>query len=172
MTYLGQIDMLRAMAKVEIICDDEHIKITKAELNCANDKGFCAPAGMFENTVNTASSLHIPIDARPLKAATKEYQDGTDKIVFYLPEYENSTGDTPAKVDVTFSVTDPQSNKIDTIERTIYFKEYSSYASQPQYDIVRDYLYRFTVLRFNTGLSIDYTMCPWEKYQINIPDFK
>lgn len=166
LSSLGTVDMLRAMAKVEIICEDEDIKITSATLNCVNPRGYCTPSEMYDWTTNV-NSVHIPTDIN-VETKEKTYGGGTDKAVFYIPEYENP--DNKATVSLKFQLSEDDNNTEDndnTKEGTIYFKDY---AQDAPFDIARNYVYRYTV-RFKTSLEIDYTVCPWQEYTVKIPLF-
>lgn len=160
LSHLGSIDMLRAMAKVEIVCEDESIAITQATLNCVNSCGYCAPNNMYDKTENVLS-LHIPEKAIA-SSYTKNYTGNANKATFYIPEYQNL--DNKANITLSFRTT---AEEIRT--GTIFFKDYSSNTDKP-FDIARNYLYRFTV-QFKTSLIIQYTVCPWGRYDINIPSF-
>lgn len=157
---LGTIDMLRAMAKVEIVCEDENIKITSAEFNCINPQGFCAPSGMYDNTENV-SSVHIPNISAGTGNKTKTYENGVNKAVFYIPEYDNKSKDAAIKLTFKLSENDSRDGKI-------YFKDYTE---NTFFDIARNYVYRFTV-RLKTKIEILYTVCPWQNYTIDVPSFE
>lgn len=161
LSHLGTIDMLRAMAKVEIACADENIVITKAVINCVNSSGYCAPSGMYDNTANV-TSLHIPTDAT-VSEDTKDYGSGAKKIAFYIPEFDNS--DSSAKIELTFKTTTTGNRT-----GTIFIQDYTSDTPTP-FDIARNYIYRFTV-QLRSSLEVQYTVCPWnENPEILIPDF-
>lgn len=159
LSNLGTINMLRAIAKVEIICEDENLKITSAKLNCVNSGGYCAPSGMYDQTENV-NSVHIPTD---ISTNTKEktYSGGTVKAVFYIPEYANRNDEATVELDIQLSGND-------TKQCIIYFKDYGN---DTPFDIARNYVYRYTVW-FNTSLEVDYTVCPWQEYTIEIPPFE
>lgn len=161
LSSLGTIDMLRAMAKVEIICEDEDIKITSAKLNCVNSQGYCAPSGMYGQTENV-NSVHIP-SSISAEEKSKTYNEGTNKAVFYIPEYKNP--ENKATVDLEFGLSGN-----DTKQGTIYFKDYTRVEDAP-FDIARNYVYRF-IVRIKTNLEVEYTVCPWQEYEIEIPPFE
>lgn len=158
LAHLGTIDLLRALAKVEIVCEDGTTEITGLTVNCVNSAGYCAPAGMYDRTANV-SSLHIPAEASA-DSFSRTFGEGASAAAFYIPEYKNSGG---ASVRLTFRTEDSG-----TREGTIYFKNYST---DIPFDIVRNYLYRYTV-RFGTSLEIRYTLCPWGLYEADIPEFE
>lgn len=186
---LGTIDMLRAMAKVEIICDDENIKIEEATLNCVNSKGYFAPSEMDSITDNNVKSVRIPVDA---KVMTDTVYGEANKVVFYIPEYDNTDGNAFVKLKFRFpelgeeeesgtgngignvsGTASEGGGNSSTYERegSIYFKNYGEdeVVDKP-FDIVRNYVYRFRV-RFKTTIEVDYTICPWKKYTVDIPSF-
>lgn len=161
LSSLGTIDMLRAIAKVEIICENENLKITSAKLNCVNSGGYCAPSGMYDKTENV-SSVHIPTDISA-KTQEKTYSGGTVKAVFYIPEYANENNEATIELDIQLSGND-------TKQGTIYFKDYTQVGDAP-FDIARNYVYRF-IVSIKTDFEVKYTVCPWKEYTIEIPPFE
>lgn len=156
---LGTIDMLRAMAKVEIICEDENGMITSATFNCVNPSGYCAPLEMYGFTENV-SSVCIPENINA-EVRTAEYKSGEHKVVFYIPEYRNSANRATIGLQFKFSGDE-------TKEGTIYFQDYGN---GTPFDIARNYVYRFIIVRLTTDLQVDYTICPWNEYTVEIPPF-
>ena len=83
------------------------------------------------------------------------------KYVIYVPEYDNlGENATPSTITV----------KIDGKEYPIYFKDYSSTdgGNNPDYDIERNHIYRYTITAVNTskpigGFTITYMVTDWNE---------
>lgn len=168
----GDIWLLRAMAKVEIsITDDPTNYITalnSASVAGVNQNGYLLPEGW--NTVADTKSLSYEKSLNPL-APTGNLTGLTaedNKIVFYLPETDNSSGN--AAITLTYTASGR------TRRGTIRFARYLNGAlpsGSPNYDIVRNHLYRYDVYLGATSdnFSITYTVCPWNDYTITPPTF-
>lgn len=165
---LGDIWLLRAMAKVEILirADEGNIieRLNSASVSDINNKGYVLPAEWnqvtetkklsFEKTLRTLSS------AGGISGMTPADDKTTDKIVFYLPETANTDGN--AEITLNYNTADGKERS-----NTIKFAEYvnGSLSSNMNYDIVRNHLYRFEVYTSQkTALKIEYTVCPWVEY--------
>lgn len=150
---LGDIDLLRAMAKVKIKLDDDvadrGYTITEATISPYNTQGYCLPYG-FEDASETGEIDRDAINVSDSwTASTDGFVFGTSEnddnaVVAYLPEYDNtSDGVTPAIIDVTIS------SDSDKIEATLYFGEYTSgiyvEGESSAYDIVRNHQYTYTL---------------------------
>lgn len=138
---IGDLYLLRAMAKVEVVCQDgSGLELASVSLVRYNTKGFCAPNGMDVNT-SYVSEPHIPADAVPDESTSLDFRISTnkDKAVIYIPEYRNTGTDRHCRLSVTFADnTDKQ--------YTIDFREYSNgKPSGGWLDILRNCCYRFTV---------------------------
>lgn len=175
----GTIDLLRAMAKVEIelapsteAAPNLITGLVSATVNGANTQGFVLPGtwNSVEETKKIAfSTMRIPSG---LTAATiNDMQPGTDgKITFYLPETANTNGN--VNISLEYAVDgDDGGNKTSTI----HFAVYNDAGTEPAtyHDIVRNHLYRFTVKlgRTDAGATIRYTVCPMNGLEANIPEF-
>lgn len=148
---LGEIDLLRAMAKVKIKLDDDVANqgytITEATISPYNTQGYCLPYGFEDasetgeidrDAINVSDSWTASIDGFAFD--TSENDDNA--VVAYLPEYDNtSDGVTPATIAVTIS---SDSNKIDA---KLYFGAYTNgvYDESSAYDIVRNHQYTYTL---------------------------
>lgn len=137
---IGDLYLLRAMAKVEVICKaGSGLELASVNLVNYNTTGYSAPQGMYDNT-NYTTAPHIPEDAVDTQTSLA-FQVSADKskAVIYIPEYEN-TGAVPRSwLSLTFA---------DNTDKhyTIDFREYSD--GKPAgdwFDILRNCCYRFTV---------------------------
>lgn len=175
-TLAGGIDLLRAVAKVEVLLQDNDdtkgFSLKGVTLSTANTQGYCLPAGYaaVEHTKeldredgNTNYTFHpYTSNATATKVAFTE-DNGT--YTLYLPEYDNGTGNTLATLAVTVADEDNQPETY-----TIEFKNYTN--GQPTgdaYNIVRNHLYRYTITKIDNGqLTVQYRVLPWEKVTSNI----
>lgn len=177
----GTIDLLRAMAKVEIErasstteAPNLITKLVSATVNGANTQGFVLP-GTWDSVEETkeiefAKTMRIPSG---ITATTVNgMQPGTDgKITFYLPETANTTNGN-VNISLEYAVDgDDGGNRTNTIHFAVY--DDAGTASATYHDIVRNHLYRFTVKlgRTDAGATIRYTVCPMNGLEANIPEF-
>lgn len=148
---LGEIDLLRAMAKVKIKLDDDvadqGYTITKAIISPYNTQGYCLPAD-FSTVSETGEIDRDAINVSDSWASTDNFVFGTSEndgnaVVAYLAEYDNTSSDvTPATINVTIS-----SDNSGEIGATLYFGEYNEgvYDESSAYDIVRNHQYTYTL---------------------------
>lgn len=138
---IGDLYLLRAMAKVEVICEkNSGLELATVTLSGYNDRGFCAPDGMDANTAYV-SGTHIPDNAVTEGSAPLDFRisENKDRAVLYIPEYRNTGTDPRCRLSVTFA---------DNPDRTftIDFCEYRNGVSTNEwFDILRNCCYHFTV---------------------------
>ena len=137
---IGDLYLLRAMAKVEVVCrENSGLELASVNLTRHNTKGFRTPDGMNANT-SYVSAAHIPDDAvsndTPLAF---HISADKSKAVIYIPEYRNTGTGPYCQLYVTFTDnTDKQ--------YTVDFREYSSGKPAGGWlDILRNCCYHFTV---------------------------
>lgn len=173
----GEIWLLRAMAKVEIVIDKSNSNNLITALTSAsvktNTSGYVLPQD-WKNVTDTktltfANTLHALSPTATIDNMTPPDDQTVDKIVFYLPETENTGGETVITLNYA---TDLQGNE--KRRNQIKFAKYEGgTATQANYDVVRNHLYRFKVsYGGNTdAFEIKYTVCPWQTYTIEPPTF-
>ncbi len=158
---IGEIKLLRSMAKVEIIMNADGYTIDNIAVDKSNTQGYCLPLGY--NSVAETDKLDMegtsPASFHPYTTDTpiEKKQDG--KYYIYLPEYDNSTD--AAKIQVT----------VNDETYDLEFKDYENGAPKDgtQYDIVRNHIYRYTITGVNDGkLIIKYKAMPWELVESKI----
>ncbi len=160
-TDLGTIDLLRAMAKVEVKLSDEVAKefaLTGMTLNKYNAQGYCLPTGYAEisettELISTEGAFNVPTSSINEDLAFKENNDKT--FTLYLPEYDNSDED--ANIEVCLK--DNKGREVRMNDPHIYFKDY---ATGTAFNIVRNYYYQYIITKVNQNIEITYTICPWE----------
>lgn len=155
---IGSIDLLRAMAKVEVIMNAEGYTIDNIAVDKSNPNGYCLPNGY--NSVSETDRLDMegetPASFNPYTSGTPESKAEDGQHYIYLPEYDNSTK--PAKIQVTVNG--------ETYE--LEFKDYENGAPKEgtQYDIVRNHIYRYTITGVNDGkLKLEYRVLLWDKVE-------
>ena len=167
-TDIGSIDLLRAMAKVEVSFSDDfptdEYTIGDITLSPYNTQGYCVPAGYA--SVETTGALDreeagTAYSFNPLAASASTssltFTEENGKYYIYLPEYEN-TETNAAKIKVTVNG--------ETYE--LEFKDYENGAPKEgtQYDIVRNHIYRYTITGVNDGkLKLEYRVLLWDKVE-------
>lgn len=165
-TDIGSIDLLRAMAKVEVNFAESFpsdYEIGTITISPYNTQGYCLPAGytsvdatgeLDREEAGTAHSFN-PLDSPSTNTSQSsiEFKGENKNYYIYLPEYDNSTK--PAKIQVTVNG--------ETYE--LEFKDYENGAPKDEtpYNIVRNHIYRYTITGVNDGkLVIQYRAMPWE----------
>ena len=162
---LNDIDLLRAMAKVEVIMAAEGYTMENIILNRYNTKGYCAPGlgGSTWAAVGATADLATEGCTNYYTTATAENLTvaATDnkKVVFYIPECANST-DNPLSmyVNIKKGTTDVDANLTDA---NLYFKDYSDNSANAPFNIVRNHIYRYTITDVNDELDFTLNVAPW-----------
>ena len=165
---LSDIDLLRAMAKVEVIMAAEDYTMENIILNSYNTKGYCAPE-LDESTwaavgatadlaTERCANYNTTVTGADLTVAATDNK----KVVFYIPECANST-DNPLSmyVNIKKGTTDVDLNLTDA---NLYFKDYSDNAP---FNIVRNHIYRYTITAVKTGFDLKLTVAPWTEVTEN-----
>lgn len=174
---LGTIDLLRAMAKIEINLADAisgtHT-ITDATLSKYNSQGYCLPKNYaavmntkeLEQETGTNGSNEEISTFHPLSSASTEALPlviSTDKKTawLYIPEYNNSTD--AATISITLS------DGSNTTTGTLEFKDYADgSATGDTHNIVRNHIYRYTVNVETGKLTVQYKALPWNLVKTSI----
>lgn len=158
---IGEIKLLRSMAKVEIIMNADGYTIDNIAVDKSNTQGYCLPKGY--DSVSETEQLDMegtdPASFHPFTTfenpPIKKEQDG--KYYIYLPEYKN-TETSAAKIQVT----------VNGETYDLEFKDYENGAPKDgtQYDIVRNHIYRYTITGVNDGkLKLEYRVLLWDKVE-------
>lgn len=170
-TDIGSIDLLRAMAKVEVSFSDDfptdEYTIGDITLSPYNTQGYCVPAGYA--SVETTGALDreeagAAYSFNPLTSVSTSsltFTEVNGKYYIYLPEYDNGTE--AAKIEVTVKNNTTNEEKKYELE----FKDYENGApTGDPYDIVRNHIYRYTITGVNDGkLTFEYKVLLWEEVE-------
>lgn len=160
------IDMLRAMAKVEVkLAEDFQATLTGVSIDKHNAAGYVVPAGY--NTVTNTGALFQQSVFRPLAGlgtGSLPFTGNNGTYHIYLPEYQNvGEGATPAVMTVT----------IDGKDYELHFKDY---ANDNPFDIVRNHYYQYTIMGVVTQedaeVTLNYDVIVGTPQEIIIPSFE
>ena len=186
----GQIDLIRAIAKVRVRCSAENFRLSSVSLHNYNTQGYAAPVGMYANTFNPNADEGLFNLSKPEEEAkygnipsqkvvttsltqtegrTETLWDnrGTAEncFVFYIPEYKNIGVETPAYLTVKVQSRDGETWRDFNLtgRNKLEFKTYSSgKPADEQYDILRNHLYDFNIKKIGDEVYIEYKVLPWE----------
>lgn len=170
---LGTIDLLRAMAKIEIdlasAISGTHT-ITGATLNKYNTKGYCLPKNyaavkntkeLEQETGYNKDTFNPYIDAQVSSNLVFSYSEDNKTAWLYIPEYDN----TPDAAAISITLSDGSNTTTGTLE----FKDYANgTATGDAHDIVRNHIYRYTVNVETGKLTVQYKALPWNLVETSI----
>lgn len=168
-----KIYVLRALAKVEIALSDAMISAGEYTLKSASFKKYnkninCIPNG-FANvatttelgtgTANTTSGTTTTYAGFNPNANASSPQEGLSfititadqKLVAYVPEYDNNDGTLAMTVNVS---------KSDESTPTAYDVPFK-YSDTAVKDVIRNYYYTYTITAVKTGFDLKLTVAPW-----------
>ncbi|MCF0166918.1 MAG: hypothetical protein HUJ89_07190 [Bacteroidales bacterium] len=179
-TYVGQIDMLRAMSKIELVCESEDDEITDAYIvNGYNAKGKACPIDIFDEVEKSGSkwsektlathTLNIP-DQTPATADLQFYRSEADGTVWvcYVPEFDIVGAEEDKRPEI--SVKGIFSGE-DEAEYTVRFCEYDEDGLVPEtpsyFNLVRNYHYRYNLKKSALG-NLVVKVDPWNRWTSQI----
>ena len=140
LTDLGQVDLLRAMAKIEVTCSADGFKLSEVKLHRYNTKGYCAPTGVYDDTKtdwgydnNTACThqIHIPTDTE--KESDLPFTKTENGFIAYVPEFDNT--EERNYIEVKLQHTDGSEVTLNS-DPCIYFCEYDKETGKIRGDII------------------------------------
>lgn len=176
---LDQIDLLRAMAKVEVALDDKFTgyELTKVVLHNYNSKGYCSPISLADISNNNGENnnpadtwlglgLNIPETPGLVKGnITKE----SSNYIFYVPEYNNVEAADDNKSYLTVTLKKTGNNA--TEDYNIYFSVYDNGEPTTEaLDLKRNHYYQYNILGINNGLSanLEVTANEWNLQKVSV----
>ena len=107
-TYLGEINLLRAFAKITVcLSDGSSVELSSVTLSNYNKRFACAPLGMYDNTANRSLSeatVHLADTDNDPAGVQLNFNKSTDKKswTIYVPEYLNAGPLGTARSDCSF----------------------------------------------------------------------
>lgn len=173
LTDLGTVDLLRAMAKIEVKCNAEGFKLGGVKLHRYNTKGYCAPTGVdddtktdweYENDEVCKHNVHIP--ANSISTSELNFEPTADGFIAYVPEFDNTTNVSERTyIEVSLLYADDES-PVTLGETNIYFCLYDEATGTPtantDFDIVRNHWYTYTINKVDDGkLIFQYRVRLW-----------
>lgn len=157
-TYdIGDIDLLRAVAKVEVTFNGLHdISLKNAPFIVGvNPGGFCAPDREYGNGSDLnndyISDLHLPFDDNnnhidATKSGYHMLQTDYNKYIAYLPEFRNiGVGDNYSRINLTLDLGNDRTKQYELNFATYDSNGTTTNNDDVRFDIRRNDLYRFTV---------------------------
>lgn len=167
LTDLGQVDLLRAMAKIEVTCSAEGFKLSKVKLHRYNTSGYCAPTDWeYEENAVCNHTIHIPENS--VSTSELNFVIPTENgFIAYVPEFDNKTNTEERNyIEVTLQHTDESSVTLNS-DPYIYFCEYNTETGEPienasDFDIVRNHWYKYNITNVDDGeLIFQYRVMKW-----------
>lgn len=173
LTDLGQVDLLRAMAKIEVKCSAEGFELSGVKLHRYNTKGYCAPTGVYDDTKTDWNydedevcqhEVHIPVNS--VSTSQLDFEPTADGFIAYVPEFDNTTNTAERTyIEVSLIHTDDKST-VNLEETNIYFCLYDEENGMPtqntDFDIVRNHWYKYDITNVDDGeLIFQYRVMKW-----------
>lgn len=155
-TDLGTIHLLRAMAKVEVVCATAEWTLESVTLDRYNGTGYCAPKDTYRSPEGDpemfyTDEVHLVGDANDAEAKSlqlEEQQPGSGRYVAYVPEYRNvaagAGAEDAARLRVRFK---ERRDKEYTIDFKYYNDPPSGSKTGDPFDIRRNSYYKFTITK-------------------------
>lgn len=164
---LGEISMLRAVAKIEIVIDNSlaNCSIEKATINFHNRLGYVLPTGW-----DSAESTEALDREQVFRGYRSVHMDGHElidvengrKFILYVPEYDNTLFEgyeAKISVDVNYNSTTLRFPDV------LQFRNYVNGKPTGEVsNIVRNTIYRFNITAIASGsLVLNYEVADWER---------
>ncbi|HJD09721.1 MAG TPA: hypothetical protein H9922_00980 [Candidatus Phocaeicola caecigallinarum] len=168
LTDLGTVDLLRAMAKIEVTCSAPDIELKTVTLHSYNESGMCAPQGIESYTqewdedtgTDCSHKIHLPNGITP-NEGTLTFEKVGDRHIIYVPEFDNT--DVTAKSFISVSV-ERNGTPVVLKNPNIFFGEYNdgTLKDNTDFDIVRNHYYKYTIANVDDGIKLQLEVMPWE----------
>lgn len=169
------IDLLRAMAKIQVTCNAEGFELSEVKLHRYNTSGYCAPTGVDEDTAtdwkyeeNAVCNhvTHIPVNSVSELSLAFTDTKTEDGFIIYVPEFDNKTNtEERSYIEVSLIHTDDKS-PVNLEETNIYFCLYDEENGTPtdntDFNIVRNHWYKYNITNVDDGeLIFQYRVRLW-----------
>ena len=162
-----EIDLLRAMAKIEVTCSAPDIELTDVTLHNYNTSGMCAPKKIYNNTAawdvdtetNCSHEIHLPVGITPNEKSLP-FKKVDESYIIYVPEFDN-TDVTKSFISVSL---ERNSTPVVLENPYIFFGEYNdgTLKDNTDFDIVRNHYYKYTIANVDDGIKLQLEVMPWE----------
>lgn len=163
------IDLLRAMAKIEVTCSAPDIKLTDVTLHNYNTSGMCAPENIYDNTAawdvdtetDCSHEIHLPVGITPNEESLP-FKKVDESYIIYVPEFDN-TDVTTKKSFISVSL-ERNDTPVVLENPNIFFGEYNdgTLKDNTDFDIVRNHYYKYTIANVDDGIKLQLEVMPWE----------
>ena len=176
-TLLGEVTLVRAMAKVEVLCEAGGYELVRAEMTHFSARGMAAPIGVYEKTENIKNNWaeHMHVDHKdvvnfgtiPFLPVVKDVKASSATI--YVPEYLNAGAEYPSHITVWLKKTgewDAQAKEY-PIDFVKYVDGKPSTDSGDVLDIWRNNYYQFVITKVGASIELRYQVAEW-KHDENI----
>ena len=163
-TNLGEINLLRAFAKITVcLSDGSSVELSSVTLSNYNKRFACAPLGMYDNTANRSLSkatVHLADTDNDPAGKSLDFAPKADKKrwTIYIPEYLNAGPSGTARSDCSFI---ELKIKDSSVAYRIDFRDYYGQTDNGAFfNIVRNFEYYFEVKL--TPILFSVTVKKWE----------
>lgn len=169
-TELGNIDLLRAMAKIEVTGSadfaDNGYTITDVTLSRYNTSGLCLPkeATTVAQTTDIMMEGGMNIPTGVSSAETLSLKQG-DSWYIYVPECQTAgTSDTYLAVTIN-KTADTGTSETHNLFFTDYTGKRASAVTQSTENIVRNHYWKYEITKFDGAeVTITVDVVPWARY--------
>lgn len=162
------IDLLRAMAKIQVTCSAPDIELTDVTLHNYNTSGMCAPKNIFNNTAawdvdtetDCSHEIHLPVGITPNEKSLP-FKKVDESYIIYVPEFDNTDLTTKSFISVSL---ERNGTPVVLENPNIFFGEYNdgTLKDNTDFDIVRNHYYKYTIANVDDGIKLQLEVMPWE----------
>lgn len=175
---LGQLHLLRAMAKVEVqMKAPSDVTITSATMTRVNSTGLAAPKGIYTQGDYVKNSyiedyladIHLPEGTLTVRENVPFTDLSDGRFIIYVPEYDNTSASAvKSRIHLVFS---------NGVEGDLDFKFYDTDAAAAAgetvgtpFDIKRNYYYQYKVILNGAEVDAVVDVIPYSEIYLD-PDF-
>lgn len=166
-TLLGEVTLVRAMAKVEVLCEAEGYDLVSAQMTHFSARGMAAPIGVYEDTekIKEDWSGYMHIDHKDVVnfGSIPFLPVVNDSSAIYVPEYLNTGAEYPSFITVKLKKTgeeDAQAKEY-RIDFVKYINGKPSVAVEDILDIWRNNYYQFVIKKVGACIELQYRVAEW-----------
>lgn len=159
------IDLLRAMAKIEVTCSAPDIELTDVTLHNYNTSGMCAPKNNtatwdVDTETDCSHEIHLPVGITPNEESLP-FKKVDESYIIYVPEFDNTDVTTKSFISVSL---ERNGTPVVLENPNIFFGEYNdgTLKDNTDFDIVRNHYYKYTIANVDDGIKLQLEVMPWE----------